>query len=432
MPPFPYIEVNTMPLITEEGSALSKDEAIPLVGAEEQTETTTATKRIAPILVEIIGATNLVHPSKADEATLLHPFVLAKLHGRGETQILHRTKRIKNTKNPIWCVEHRCLFLFDASTVIEGQDDVHTLPSVVEFDIRHKDKVDPMSCTQLGSASIDIKALLRNCTEERIELKLEQRRPERASILFTRDQTPSSKEMFQPNSDSNTVQSQGKVNGAKIALRFRPASELDIKLIGELKNMEENGQYSSFHCDEHAFINSDGDLSSDMGKVEFITERNQADVLGGYSNVVNRLNFTFRKSRTDTDGIVRHKVKPYPDPQRLEATEYLSHDEMVAEIIKPSTNWIAAGKETSQSLGKVYLEILKCDNLPNMDIGEGLGNKTDAFVCAIFEDAMVQTDVIDDKLSPFWFPWSQRAFVFQMTYPLSPLFISVNDFDIGT
>ena len=66
-----------------------------------------------------------------------------------------------------------------------------------------------------------------------------------------------------------------------------------------------------------------------------------------------------------------------------------------------------------------------------MDAGEALGNKTDAFVCAIYEESLVQTEVIDDRLSPMWMPWTQRAFCFNMKHPFSQLFISVNDFDLG-
>ena len=65
-----------------------------------------------------------------------------------------------------------------------------------------------------------------------------------------------------------------------------------------------------------------------------------------------------------------------------------------------------------------------------MDAGEAMGNYTDAFVCAAFEDSLVQTDVIDDELSPMWMPWSQRAFVFHIRHALSPLYVSVMNYDI--
>lgn len=60
-----------------------------------------------------------------------------------------------------------------------------------------------------------------------------------------------------------------------------------------------------------------------------------------------------------------------------------------------------------------------------------MGNLTDAFVCAVFEDAMVQTPVIDDELSPHWLPWTQRAFCFGLCHPASLLHVGVFDFDLG-
>lgn len=53
-----------------------------------------------------------------------------------------------------------------------------------------------------------------------------------------------------------------------------------------------------------------------------------------------------------------------------------------------------------------------------MDSGGALGNYTDAFVCVAYEDSLVQTDVIDDQISPMWMPWSQRAFVFKIRHTL--------------
>ena len=363
-----------------------------------------------PILVEIIGATNLSHPKKKN-LDKLDPFVFVKLHRGKKVEILTRTKRKRGTCDPIWCVEHRCLFLLDVSNdMVKYDDDQSSSSCKLEFDVRHKDSIDFNSCTSLGSASIDINTVISNCTEERIELKLKGNQDsESDSIIHERYQS-------------------------KIAIRFRVASDLDIQLMKELTVMQKKGQYSSFQCDNHTFFNDDLEgngqsKANDKRKVELVTEQRQSTV--GINGVVSILNSAFRTHRTDNDGVVRRRVKPFPDPKQENRTTYLSKDEMTNEMLKPSTSWIQAGVETSKSLGKLYVEILRCSDLPNMDTGEALGNLTDAFCCAIFEDSMVQTNVIDDELSPIWFPWTQRAFVFQMTHAFSPLFISANDFDIG-
>ena len=66
-----------------------------------------------------------------------------------------------------------------------------------------------------------------------------------------------------------------------------------------------------------------------------------------------------------------------------------------------------------------------------MDTGGFAGNKTDAFVSLVYEDAVTRTDVVDDCLAPRWMPWSQRAFIFHMLHSSSQLFVGVYDFDSG-
>lgn len=79
------------------------------------------------------------------------------------------------------------------------------------------------------------------------------------------------------------------------------------------------------------------------------------------------------------------RVKPFPDPNQPEdATKWLTETQINKLALEPSRNWMEAG---SGDLGKVFLEILQCDGLPNMDKATlNVRDKTDAFVCAAFED----------------------------------------------
>jgi C2 domain len=104
----------------------------------------------------------------------------------------------------------------------------------------------------------------------------------------------------------------------------------------------------------------------------------------------------------------------------------MTDTDIQAEVLKPSIHWKDFG---SGELGKVYVEILGCDSLPNLDVGGFLGNKTDAFVSLVFEDVTARTETIDDCLSPRWMPWTDRAFIFRMAHPSSQLCIGVFDFD---
>ena len=53
---------------------------------------------------------------------------------------------------------------------------------------------------------------------------------------------------------------------------------------------------------------------------------------------------------------MKFKVRPFPDPLRMEETEWMTNDELTAEVEKPSYHWIDAGLG---NLGKVHIEILE-------------------------------------------------------------------------
>jgi hypothetical protein len=131
----------------------------------------------------------------------------------------------------------------------------------------------------------------------------------------------------------------------------------------------------------------------------------------------------------DADGVRRLRVKPFPDPRKVGITaKFLSKTEMLQRCFEPSQSWVEAG---SGNLGHVKVEILSCEGLPNKDMGQIFGNKTDPFCCLVYEDCLVQTDVIPDCLNPMWMPWTQRAFIFNRMYPLSSIYIGVFNHNIG-
>jgi hypothetical protein len=106
----------------------------------------------------------------------------------------------------------------------------------------------------------------------------------------------------------------------------------------------------------------------------------------------------------------------------------MTKQEIEKECYEDSQRWVDAG---NGRLGRLFVEILACDGLPNLDRGGFAGNKTDAFVSIVFEDSLVKTDVIDDTLSPRWLPWSKRAFIFHMNHSSSQLFLGIFDYDVS-
>jgi hypothetical protein len=379
------------------------------------------------ILVEIIGATDLQHPKKDSVKKSLQPFVVASLDGKegGVPKVLQRTKRKKKTADPIWCApEDRCLFLIFVTSEMKENPSLYN----IQFDVRDKDAItDPFSCTLIGSQMMTLNEILEICdekAEERIELKLQDLQNKNGRIR--RQETAITREKYDPSMNRSKKSDAEEDNTNLLAVRFRFASSLDQKLMQEL-DQESVGKIASLWNDAAKSLNKQLSPRNEINSSpRLITETSTQEV--GVNNVMNM--FT-KKSSRGKDGKLRFRVQPCPDTKRIAATTYLSEEELQYEMHKPSTNWVQCGTDTKKSLGMVYLEVLRCEGLPNMDAGGALGNKTDAFVCAVYEESLVQTDVIDDRLSPMWMPWTQRAFCFQMRHPLSQLYLSVVDFDLG-
>jgi C2 domain len=106
----------------------------------------------------------------------------------------------------------------------------------------------------------------------------------------------------------------------------------------------------------------------------------------------------------------------------------MTQEQVKLEVMKPSYAWIDSG---TGNLGRVFLEVLSAEGLPNLDSGSFLGNLTDPFVSIVYEDTFLRTDTIDDCLNPVWFPWSKRAFILNIGHGSSQIFLGVFDFDAG-
>jgi hypothetical protein len=199
-------------------------------------------------------------------------------------------------------------------------------------------------------------------------------------------------------------------NTGKIFIRIRRATEYDIDFIMK-------------HDQEVSAVGSGGGKFKNM-------------ITGTAEAIVGTGRVTSKKVKEGPDaGSMIYLVRPGPDPKRKESTTWLTKEKIEEEIMNKSIEWTDIG---SGHLGKIFVEILSCDGLPNMDaVGVGsvkaqvLNNKTDAFISLVYEDCAARTDVIDNCLSPRWLPWSKRAFIFHTMSTSSSLFLGVFDFDRG-
>ena len=123
--------------------------------------------------------------------------------------------------------------------------------------------------------------------------------------------------------------------------------------------------------------------------------------------------------------IEKFRIRPNPDP-KTPKVEWMTKEEIDTEVMKPSYKYKSIGAD---GIAKIHLEILSCDNLPNMENIQMFGNKTDAFVQLVYEDCVGTTSVIDDSSSPRWMPWCDRAFILHTKHPSAVIYIGVHDCD---
>lgn len=296
------------------------------------------------------------------------PYVVVKF---GEKEV-HRTKYIPKTLNPIWTLRQKAFFLFSipAKDLFIENNGLDLL--VYDFDFQGSHEL-------LGAAKAPASYLYK-AKEERLVLPLKPLTVAGRTTGFEK---------------------------GRIAIRCRRASEKDKEF------MQKFDEY----CKQ-----SQGLLK--------MPKRREAKVRGevGSSALQSILERKVKVFLVDGTKVYKHKVVPRPDPENTTGTEWLSEADIERICKEPTRHYLHLG---SGKTAKIYLEILGCDDLPNLETVSAFGNKTDSFVKIVHEDMVCQTDIIDDHSSPRWLPWTKRGFVFHTSYPSSVINLGVFDFDPG-
>jgi C2 domain len=209
---------------------------------------------------------------------------------------------------------------------------------------------------------------------------------------------------------------------ATLAIRYRRASASDIQFLREYEKYSRESTLTV-----PPVIPSSSRLLKRIFNDKQISTRCVATDLD-FTDVRKHKWFQ-QEQKQGRDLVTQFRVLPYPDPCRPVETEWMTRNQIRTEALKPSTRWVSVGDGTA---GTIYLEIIGCDNLPNLDmtnIEVITSNRTDPFVSIVFEDNIVRGDVLFDNLTPRWMPWTTRAFAFKVHHPSSLLHIGVLDYD---
>lgn len=376
---------------------------------------------------KIIAKPEVLDPRPKTKTLPVKMSTFCRVDYRGE--VLHQTLMIPNDDRPIWTVETGSLFIFTTSLCEILQMSTPACSknkNDLNFEIRNKcssliEVPGKVNFESVGSVTISPRTILEKyCTEERFEFELscEDERKSGSNNAFDEIKTGYRK---------------------SLALRFRVATANDIRFVQKVsallkQNDTLGSSLQSIFLGENNFYRYNDNHNSNKDEPILITEIDQTeatknDMIDKMTSVAFNLQETILTLGQDFKNSQRFLVKPHPDPSHQSETRFMTKDQIELQTFTtPSHHWIRAG---SGKLGKIYLEVLSCHGLPNMDIGGAIGNVTDAFVSVIYEDVMVQTPVIENELSPRWLPWTQRAFVFGIMHPYSLVYLSVSDYDLS-
>ena len=286
------------------------------------------------LLAEIVGCFKLGDEENGADNEVIKPYCTVRLGDK----IIHRTKKGEGGRNCVWTVSSRSTFLIQATPKELARD-------ALDISVWSKRK-DPFNLTVLavqflGTIKVDLAEVVRShCDEQRLEIQL---------------------------TKEDGSQSQG-----TLAVRFRFATRSDERFLAALDGCPELPRQPS-GLQREALLGRP--IATDAQKLStlLVTETDEAQMAG--ETFMNAISGAFKSRKYYDSKIGQHKVlvKPGPDPARKVETTYLTKEQLVAEAESPSQQWIEAG---SGSLGKLYLEVLSCHDLPNVDVGGKLFGAT--------------------------------------------------------
>ena len=359
-------------------------------------------------LVEIVGCENLI---ARDCNQSSDPYVIVRFRSNE----LHRTKHQRQSLNPVYTLRDKSFFLFttsvrdlfflDTGSYANSDAVADAVENGLMFEVCDNDRI--TSDGDLGIAIVPPKDIY-SAHEERLVYPIEPR----WDISDQEDQGQD---------DISDMNTQG-----TIAIRIRRATDYDKEFMATFQGYDKSDDTTAVLVER-----DDGKRRGEQG-------------MNMLESMMPKVKMTVR----DGKKVKQFKILPFPDPKSVTdahatigtsvgtttASElrkdrvWKTADEIELITMQPSRHYQHIG---SGKIARVYLEVLACNNLPNMERIQFLGNKTDAFVQIVYEDCICKTDVIDNKNNPRFLPWTNRAFVLHSHYPSSVINLGVFDHDAG-
>jgi len=289
------------------------------------------------ILVEIVSATDLpIADLSSSDA-----YVIVRMKGKE----IHRTSVISKDLNPIWTLKERSLFVLQMTP-----EEFFSASSGISFVIKDFDAVG--SNEIMGYVNINLEELLAG-EGKRTGYEIISPKAGKDSELIP--------VVAVTDAASSAVANAGKMTG-KLATKAREATGMKtavVKHTAKLKSEKKPKLFLRFR-------------KATKYDLEFMEAfQNRSKKYGMYAEEtfvpirIQGSKFLRRQHKKGPNKELLHRVRPGPDPSRpKDETEWLTTDQIQTEAEKPSTHWIEAG---SGSIGKLYFEVIGCDNLPNLD-----------------------------------------------------------------
>jgi hypothetical protein len=291
---------------SDDGGGSSSDEEDYGLLRRRGQDLTTSNDTTERFLLEMVGALGL--STLADDVDSF--CVVSKVFKDGNSTVIHRTKTIPNDTAPIWTLKTKSI-------------------CCVELD---KSQPSETIRVELCRKSVGIPGLMNKSVIGTIDLAY--------SILLangdsTRHEYPVALEQYP---------------GILLALRFRKATPEDWTTFQELIKKSTN----FIDLGNHVSSTSNRPKGDHAGDVDFAFVSSKG-IIGNSTTVME--NNTSQKA---------YRVWPFPDPDNPKDTTYMTKSKIQQVAMEPSRSWVEAAGGAADNFGSIFLEILGCDDLPNM------------------------------------------------------------------